>query len=64
MGIFNPEHGIYRLTEKIADLLILSVFWLVCSIPLVTLGPATTALYRSEERRVGKECRSRWSPYH
>ena len=22
------------------------------------------ALLRSEERRVGKECRSRWSPYH
>ena len=22
------------------------------------------ALMRSEERRVGKECRSRWSPYH
>ena len=21
-------------------------------------------LLRSEERRVGKECRSRWSPYH
>src|SRR3712207_212416 len=21
-------------------------------------------IYRSEERRVGKECRSRWSPYH
>ena len=27
---------------------------------------ALTAFYRSrsEERRVGKECRSRWSPYH
>ena len=25
------------------------------------LGPGTE---RSEERRVGKECRSRWSPYH
>src|SRR5687768_7130078 len=23
-----------------------------------------TSLLRSEERRVGKECRSRWSPYH
>ena len=23
-----------------------------------------SALLRSEERRVGKECRSRWSPYH
>ena len=21
-------------------------------------------VWRSEERRVGKECRSRWSPYH
>ena|SRR5256886_5682662 len=27
-------------------------------------GVTRTALYRSEERRVGKECRSRWSPYH
>src|SRR5260221_760558 len=24
----------------------------------------TTLKKRSEERRVGKECRSRWSPYH
>ena len=24
----------------------------------------TERIYRSEERRVGKECRSRWSPYH
>ena len=24
----------------------------------------TAAHNRSEERRVGKECRSRWSPYH
>src|SRR2546426_346022 len=28
-------------------------------------GPGGAAiLIRSEERRVGKECRSRWSPYH
>ena len=26
-------------------------------------GPAGAEI-RSEERRVGKECRSRWSPYH
>ena len=25
---------------------------------------APTVTHRSEERRVGKECRSRWSPYH
>src|SRR5688572_32076647 len=27
-------------------------------------GASKSALERSEERRVGKECRSRWSPYH
>ena len=25
---------------------------------------ADSIIVRSEERRVGKECRSRWSPYH
>ena len=29
------------------------------------VAPALFAIFsRSEERRVGKECRSRWSPYH
>src|SRR3989454_6614798 len=27
-------------------------------------GPDGCLYIRSEERRVGKECRSRWSPYH
>src|SRR2546430_11487468 len=31
---------------------------------LVDRGMRTLAVRRSEERRVGKECRSRWSPYH
>ena len=28
------------------------------------LGDKVDLIIRSEERRVGKECRSRWSPYH
>src|SRR3712207_7570466 len=28
------------------------------------LRPVVAGEVRSEERRVGKECRSRWSPYH
>ena len=31
---------------------------------LVIRGKSVDTLTRSEERRVGKECRSRWSPYH
>ena len=29
-----------------------------------SLSHHLATLKRSEERRVGKECRSRWSPYH
>ena len=31
---------------------------------LVLTGAGSVFSARSEERRVGKECRSRWSPYH
>src|SRR2546426_12710463 len=40
--------------------------WLVRSkFPAIAAGDVRGAIdARSEERRVGKECRSRWSPYH
>ena len=34
------------------------------SFTLKNAGREAEILPRSEERRVGKECRSRWSPYH
>ena len=35
------------------------------TLPLLTIFyQSTRNKGRSEERRVGKECRSRWSPYH
>src|SRR5256885_11006476 len=30
----------------------------------IEVNPRIQVEHRSEERRVGKECRSRWSPYH
>ena len=57
----------------IAVVLVISSLWKYAGeLPdyhqLAKYEPAvTTRLYagdRSEERRVGKECRSRWSPYH
>src|SRR3712207_8714960 len=35
-----------------------------CRIVADLYTPNGTTKDRSEERRVGKECRSRWSPYH
>ena len=44
------------------------IVFLVSMVPLLELRGSILAAglmkMRSEERRVGKECRSRWSPYH
>ena len=36
----------------------------IAGISIIADSLAAIKLLRSEERRVGKECRSRWSPYH
>ena len=60
-GIFNPENDFWRLIEKLVDLFLLSVFWLVCSLPVFTLGPATAALYRTVARCIRGSERKSWS---
>ena len=37
---------------------------LIAQDPLSDRASSRLMILRSEERRVGKECRSRWSPYH
>src|SRR2546430_12127281 len=44
-----------------AALILYFFFFLLFSLSLSWSSPSPM---RSEERRVGKECRSRWSPYH
>src|SRR6266481_6619991 len=40
------------------------MFRVACSVLLDEDAAESAVQDRSEERRVGKECRSRWSPYH
>lgn len=46
-GIFNAENPFFHFIGIIFDILILSLMWLLCCLPVVTLGPATSALYYS-----------------
>ena len=51
------------LSSKIADGNIREAYRTFEELPVVD-QIAVSISPRSEERRVGKECRSRWSPYH
>lgn len=43
-GIFNPENSFWTFMGKLYDLLILWLLWLLCSLPVVTIGASTAAL--------------------
>ena len=49
--------------EKLGKGMILLIFSIFTIFPFVWMILSALKT-RSEERRVGKECRSRWSPYH
>lgn len=49
---FNYDNGIMSALSKLADCMILTLFWIVCSIPIFTIGASTTALYYSVNKSV------------
>lgn len=45
-AIFNPENRFWMFMDKVMDAMIISILWLVCSLPVVTMGAATTAVFQ------------------
>ena len=45
MNFFNPDNWLWRGFGRLADFFILSALWILCSIPVVTIGAASIALY-------------------
>ena len=44
-GFFNPEKGIWAWLSTMVDVCGLSIVWIFLCLPVVTIGPATAALY-------------------
>ena len=44
-GFFNYDNPIWRFVGRLGDMILLNVLWILCSIPIVTIGASTTALY-------------------
>ncbi|HIR77331.1 MAG TPA: YesL family protein [Candidatus Choladousia intestinipullorum] len=42
---FSMDNGLFRALNRISDLMILNLIFILCCIPVVTIGPALTGLY-------------------
>lgn len=51
-GYYESENFFMRWFGKLADVVLLSLLWTLCSLPLVTMGAATIALYDAVARCV------------
>ena len=67
----DPANSIARLSNSHLDALEEETIFILREVAaaferpaLLFSGGKDSLVMRSEERRVGKECRSRWSPYH
>ena len=45
---FNQENPFWNGMERIFDVFVLNLLWLLCCLPVITIGPATTAFYYAQ----------------
>ena len=51
-GLFNYDNGLMTTLGKICDCMIVSILWCVCSIPIITVGASTAALYYAVNKSI------------
>lgn len=54
-SFFNLDNPVLSALNKIVDMVLLSVVYIIICIPIVTIGPATTALYYTVAKNIRKE---------
>lgn len=65
--LLSTEGPIFSFLEKVGQLILLSLVWIIGCIPIVTIGTSTTALYyavsKSVRREYGTPLKEFWSSY-
>lgn len=49
---FNSDNKVFSVILRIVDTIVLSVLWMVCSLPIFTIGTSTTAFYYAFQKSV------------
>ncbi|WPC08952.1 DUF624 domain-containing protein [Globicatella sp. PHS-GS-PNBC-21-1553] len=43
---FNPENALWKWMGLLSDTMLMTLVWIVFSIPIITIGPATVSLFK------------------
>lgn len=52
---FNMDGGVFSFLNKLFDVLFLSILWTLFCLPIITIGPSTTALYYTTAKVIRKD---------
>ena len=62
-NFFNPDNALMITFAQISDCIFLSLLWILCCFPVLTLGPSCAALYDSVFRSFRKEEKNSWGRF-
>ena len=62
-GFFNPENKIFTGLNKMVDMIILSVLWFICCIPVITFGASSSALYYAYHKSIRQKRGYAWKEF-
>ena len=54
-GLFNINNGFFRAIGRIIDVCWLNILWVLTSLPIITIGASTTALYYTSMKMIRNE---------
>lgn len=53
--LFSPQGRLYQTLNRMTDLMIWNFFWILCSLPIITVGASTCALHMANLKQMKKE---------
>ena len=62
-SILSPEGALFRIVERLTNLVVLNLLYLIFCIPIVTIGPATTALHYVTLKYAANQEERVWAPF-
>ncbi len=62
-NLFDYNGKFYSTMSKIADCIVLGLLWLVCSLPVITIGASSCAFYYAYTKCIRQECAGVWSAF-